>query len=90
MYFVTSFENIPICVWMIIYYSHSLGGIFVNVKGFNMFLETKRTNTYIAQIQVSDTNGFKSLREYILFLSVPWKQNSTTLFMRLGIQHFCR
>lgn len=81
-YFVTSFKNIPICAWTFVYYSHSLGGVFVNVKGFSIFLETKGTNIYTAQIQVLDTNRFKSLRQYILFLSVPWKQNSDHPFYR--------
>lgn len=70
-YFVTSFKNIPICAWTFVYYSHSLGGVFVNVRGFSIFLETKGTNIYTAQIQVLDTNRFRSLRQYILFLSVP-------------------
>ena len=70
-YFVTSFKNIPIYAWTFVYYSHSLGGVFVNVKGFSVFLETKGTNIYTAQSQVLDNNRFKSLRQYILFLSVP-------------------
>lgn len=69
-YFVTSFKNIPICAWTFLYYSHSLGGVFVNVKGFGIFLETKGTNIYTAQIQGLDTDRFRSLRQYILFLSV--------------------
>lgn len=42
MYFVTSFKNILICAWMFVYYSHSLGGIFVKVKGFSMFFKKKK------------------------------------------------
>lgn len=52
LYFVTSLKHIPMCAWKCVCYSHRLGSISANVKGFSVLLDTKRANdTYTAEIQ---------------------------------------